>query len=93
MMETYGSIRAPSVRLEVDEGEIDYHRLDGAVRTHVADGQVTLTWSLRDHRGDLLYQSSEYTVSNDGCTATFKHTFPQLDNGDTFTITQDVVVA
>lgn len=89
-METYGSIRAPSLRLEVDDGAIDYHRLVGTIDTRLDDPM--LTWSLHDHRGDLIYQSTEYTVSDDGCTAIFKHDFPKIGNGDTYTITQELII-
>lgn len=93
MTEMFGNIRAPSLRLEIsqqqptDLQDIDW---DNATKFDLSGG--ILVWSLYDN-GNLLFQSSDYTVSPDGCTASFSHTFPPLENGDTFTVKQDVVIA
>jgi hypothetical protein len=91
--ETYGSIRAPSLKLEISQQPTDLRYIDWDTSTDfsITAGGI-LVWSLYDN-GNLLYQSSDYTVSPDGSTASFSHTFPPLDNGDTFTVKQDVAIA
>lgn len=90
-METNGNIRAPSVPVTISPpfliSAVDW---DGLIDLNLDTG---LIWTLYDRNtGQLMYQSSEYTIGDDGNTATFKHTFPAMDNGDTYTITQEVIV-
>lgn len=87
-----GSIRAPSVPVRITPpyslSGVDW---DGEI--HLQPDTGLLFWSLYDmNTSQLLYQGSDYTVSEDGHTATFSHTFPPTDSGDTYTITQDVMV-
>ena len=90
MTETYGSIRAPSIRLEVFPSSPGYLDLDGRIEIDPSGGM--LRWSLYDGE-QLMFQSVDYTVSLDGSTATFSHTFPPNTSGDTYTIKQDVMLA
>ena len=92
MTETYGSIQAPSLRLKVSSSNPGL--IDGRVEVDLRNEGI-LAWTLYDrHNGDVLFQSSDYTVSPDGSTATFSHTFlPHNDSGDTYTIKQDVHIA
>ncbi len=87
-----GNIRAPSIRIDVTPrylmSGIDWA---GEVKFDLG-GESLLRWTIYDRLSDnVLYESSDYTVNDDG-TATFSHTFPPTISGDTYTITQDVIV-
>ena len=87
-----GSLRAPSISVTVDDGKFDPYALVGTIDFNLNHPSI-LVWNLHDHQGRLIYQSTDYELSDDGCTATFKYDFPAMDNGDRFTLTQDAIVS
>lgn len=93
MTETYGNIRAPSLRVEVDDGAPDMDNVDWRTALDFGTNESMLVWSIYDQStGEILFQSSEYTVGTDGSTATFRHAFP-MRNGNTYIIAQDFVIS
>ena len=92
-METNGSILAPSVRLEVMPPDLSRADFVSSVDFGSPEGSL-LVWSLYARGHDmLLFQTSDYTVSEDGRTATFSYKFPPMQNGDEYTIQQEVNIA
>ena len=91
-MEIHGSIQAPSVRLEILPPDLSYVDLVTSVDFDLLS-ESPLTWSLyaKGHNM-LLFKTSDYTVSEDGRTATFSHTFPPSQIGVEYTIQQEVQI-
>ena len=88
-----GSIQAPSVRLEVMPPDISLVDFVTSVDFGSPRGS-RLVWSLYAGGQDtLLFQTSDYTVSEDGLTATFSHRFPPSQSGVEYTIQQEVQIA
>jgi len=83
-------VLCPPMKLEISPPDLSNAVWETAVEMNLNDG---LTWTVYDgntHR--TLYIGSDYKISVDGSTATFTHTFPPTKSGETYTITQDVVV-
>lgn len=86
------NLTAPSIPVTVDHGKLDPYDLVGTIDFNFHHPS-TLVWSLCDPNGDLVHRSTDYELSEDGRTATFKHIVPALGGGDTYTITQDVIIS